>query len=262
MAETQSKSVFIEGDKSFFSSKGAVDRFKRDLKNDDKEKLEKNDYFKEDWTYQVLSNENNEIKVKLVNNKDLKSGNQPRTLDCDERRQMLKLKIKQMRGNRCSPNQMKIKMKGNVPDELASLYIELKKNKNNISLPDPSEVLAKPDEYKNVIFTMIQSFGLFNGQNNPVINYYRLLAKHLGLPTNYVPQQTQQPQMQNVVKQDSFIDKLREDRDKNINMEVDEEMKKIYESLGISMDEKDNKDEEDDKNDVENKPELNKSMEV
>ena len=33
MAETQSKSVFIEGDKSYFSSKGAVDRLKRDLKN-------------------------------------------------------------------------------------------------------------------------------------------------------------------------------------------------------------------------------------
>ena len=45
--EVPPKSVIIEGDKTFFASKAAIDRFKKDLKNDDKVKLEKNDYFKE-----------------------------------------------------------------------------------------------------------------------------------------------------------------------------------------------------------------------
>jgi hypothetical protein len=247
MVETQSKSVVIEGDRTFFSSKGAVDRFKRDLKNEDNEKLAKNDYFKDNWTYEFISNENNEIKVKLVNKKDVQSKNQPKALDSDEKRQMLKLKLKQMRDNRCSQSQikMKMKMKGDVPDDLAALYLEIKKNKINVPIPEPSEVLEKPDEYKNVIFTMIQSFGLFKGQNNPLVNYYRLLAKHLGIPTTYVPQQQQQQQQQqqtvkDSINQDSFIEKLRIERENNINIEVDEEMKKIYESLGITTGNKEN----------------------
>ena len=161
--ETLNKSVFIEGDKTYFASKGAIERLKRDLKNDDKEKLGKNDYFKEDWTYQLLSNENNEIKIKIVHKNEVSVNGKalPRVLDCDEateRRNMLKKKLKEMttkRGN------VKTKFKSTVPKELVDAYLELKKFKLPAEVPNPEQVLENKEQYKDMIHTMVQSFGNF-----------------------------------------------------------------------------------------------------
>jgi hypothetical protein len=64
MTDSQVKQIHIEGDKSFFVSKKAVDRFKKDLRNKDTEKLQENDYFVEDWTYELVSE--NETAAALV----------------------------------------------------------------------------------------------------------------------------------------------------------------------------------------------------
>jgi hypothetical protein len=255
--ETINKSVFIEGDKSYFASKGAIERLKRDLKNNDKEKLEKNDYFKEDWTYQLLSNENNEIKIKIVHKNEVVIDGkvQPRVLDCDEiteRRNMLKKKLKEMtmkRGN------VKTKLSSTVPKDLVDAYSQLKKFKLPAEVPNPEQVLANKDQYKDMIHTMVQSFGSFKGNNNPIINYYKLLAKHLNLPITPMsqvqqqqlkqqiemlksksPQELQQmlQQQQSSTSENSFLEQLREKRDSTMKNEVDDEMKKIYESMGIS----------------------------
>lgn len=258
------KSVFIEGDKTYFASKGAIDRLKRDLKNDDKEKLEKNDYFKEDWTYELLSNENNEIKIKIVHKKEVVMDGkvQPRVLDCDEmteRRNMLKKKLKEMtmkRGN------VKTKFKDTVPKELADAFLQLRKYKLPTEVPNPEQVLANKDKYKDMIHTMVQSFGNFKGNNNPIINYYKLLAKHLDLPITPMSQQQQQllqqqlemlknksPQeLQQLLKQqeqqsssptkNSFLDQIREQRDNAMQKDVDDEMSKIYASMGLDVNSK------------------------
>lgn len=260
------KSVHIEGDKSYFISKGAIDRFKRDLKNNDTDKLQNNEYFKEDWTYQIISQSDLEIKVKLVNKIDLVNDNKPRVLNCDERRQFLKDKIKQMR------NQTSIKKsKVEVPKDLMREYLSLKKYKLKVDLLDPGVVLSNPDEYKNTVHTMVQSFGMFKGNNNPVINYYKSLAKHLDLPTTYIGDKND-ANTQNILKQvqevvnnkskldetvnnleetknilktaqikiestNNFVEQLQMERRNLVETEVDIEMKKIYESLGISMNE-------------------------
>jgi len=254
--ETINKSVFIEGDKTYFISKGAIERLKRDLKNDDKEKLGKNDYFKEDWTYELLSNENNEIKIKIVQKKEVKI----KVLDCDEaiqKRNMLKKKLKEMttqRGN------VKTKFKESVPKELVEAYLQLKKYKLPTEVPNPEQVLENKEQYSEMIHTMVQSFGNFKGNNNPIVNYYKLLAKHLGLSiTPMSPQQQQQLQqqmelfknkspqeLQQMLQQqqqqkddvpNSFLDKLREQRDISMKKDVDEEMSKIYASMGINSNE-------------------------
>jgi hypothetical protein len=265
--ETVNKSVFIEGDKTYFASKGAIDRLKRDLKNDDKEKLEKNDYFKEDWTYQILSNENNEIKIKIVNKKEviIDGQVQPRVLDCDEmteRRNMLKKKLKEMsmkRGN------IKTKLSNTVPKDLIDAYSQLKRFKLPAEVPNPEQVMANKDKYKDMIHTMVQSFGNFRGNNNPVINYYKLLAKHLNLSITPMSQQQQQILQQQVemlknkspqeiqqilkqyqeeqqssvpTKENSFLDQIREKRDNAMKKDVDNEMSKIYESMGLNLNEK------------------------
>jgi len=256
MNSTNKKSVCIEGDRAMFSSKGAVERFKRDLRVNDQEKLKAEDYFREGWTYQVVSSNENEIKVKLVNVQDI--AQQARVLDCDERRKMLKDKLKQMREQKQSPAKIKLAMKNKVPEDILNAYLNLKKYNVNVAIPRPDEVLEKQNEYRNVIHTMIQSFGHVNGgNNNPVIAYFKLLAKHLGLPTTFVPQQnssqlkqsgnnqnqvisqpiSQTTSQQNVAATNNFIEELRKQRDNSITQDVDDEMKKIYESLGVDVNE-------------------------
>ena len=274
--ETLNKSVFIEGDKTYFASKGAIERLKRDLKNDDKEKLGKNDYFKEDWTYQLLSNENNEIKIKIVHKNEVSVNGKalPRVLDCDEateRRNMLKKKLKEMttkRGN------VKTKFKSTVPKELVDAYLELKKFKLPAEVPNPEQVLENKEQYKDMIHTMVQSFGNFKGNNNPIINYYKLLAKHLNLPISpmsFVQQQELKKQMEmlkskspqeleQLLKQqlnqqsdqngtNSFFEQLQEKRNVAMKNEVDDEMKKIYASMGLNED-KENSEQTNDEDDA------------
>ena len=113
MSTVEVKSVLIEGDKSFFVSKAAIERFKRDLKNDDQEKLKNSEYFKEGWTYQLLSNVNNEIKVNIINKLDIQVNNEPvksRALEMQEHRQLLKNRIKELTNKRSNNNNLKCRL--------------------------------------------------------------------------------------------------------------------------------------------------------
>ena len=226
MADTQSRGVHIEGDKGFFVSKKAIDRFKRDIKNDDKEKLMMNDYFVDDWTYDLVSQNETEIKVKIVNkNSGL------RVLPCDEKKKLLRAKL--------------LTKKVNVPKDLSEQYQALKKIKLPMELHDPAKVLSNPEEYKNVIHTMVQSFGMFKGNNNPVINYYRTLAKYLDVPQNPVaipkkevatPKETIIPDKDiKSFLSNTFVEKLQTERNLVNDEEIDEDMKKIYESMGVDI---------------------------
>ena len=221
--EVQGKSVIIEGDKSYFVSKGAIDRLKRDLKNDDKEKLSVNDYFKEGWTYQLLSNINNEIKIKILNKLDLPVEDKPappRVLNADERKQFLKNRLKETKGEKVNTKTIKSKL-NDIPKDLADAYTSLKKYKLPVSIHDPADVLANKDQYRNIIHTMIQSFGSYKGPNNPVINYYKLLAKYLDIST-------EKPE-QKVPSVNDFLKELK-------SLDVDKEMKSIYNSIGLNED--------------------------
>jgi len=240
-------SVHIDGDKSNFITKGAIDRLKRDLKNDDKSKLEINDYFKEGWTFKLVSKSDAEIKVEIMK-KDVA----PLKNEVNEKRLMLKDKLKAMRSNRTSVTNLKSKMKNSsVPEDLLEAYMALKKVKLPIPILDPAETLAHPLEYKQQVYTMVQSFGFYNGKTNPIINYYRLLAQHMGLPTTVQPTvqpttvqpTTVQPTVQesSPTINNSFIDELRTQRGENI---IDEEMKNIYAKLGINNNDNNDSDEE------------------
>jgi hypothetical protein len=242
MTDSQVKQIHIEGDKSFFVSKKAVDRFKRDLRNKDTEKLQENDYFVEDWTYELVSENETEMRIKIVNK--VKG---PRVLPCDERRQLLKSKIFKMTNDRT--NHDTIKNKSIVPKDLLNEYLALKKHKLRQSLTDqswsrpmelhdPAKVLSKPEEYRNIIHTMVKSFGMYKGNNNPVINYYRSLEKHLEQKTETpIINNTKSDVLPEVTK--DFISKLQLDRNSIPKEEIDEDMRKIYESMGINPDKTD-----------------------
>lgn len=259
--ESLVKSVFIDGDKSYFSSKGAVDRLKKDLKSNDQDKLKNSTYFKEGWTFEIVSQSEIEIKVKIVNVQDLKANNAPRVLECDERRNMLKMKLKNMTERNGSITNLKTKLKDKIPADLLACYLELKKKKLPVPLLDPYEVLTKKEEFKNIVFTMIKSFGNIKGNNNPIIEYYRLLWKYLDNQTldttlNTTLKKESIPVINN--KEDNFIDQLRNERLKKAEMDAEEELKRIYASIGINTS---NEEKNTNKEENTNKDEINSNKE-
>ena len=148
-------------------------------------------------------------------------------------------------------NHDNIKNKSIVPKDLLNEYLALKKHKLPMELHDPAKVLSKPEEYRNIIHTMVKSFGMYKGNNNPVINYYRSLEKHLEKKVlNPEPTHEQKNQILSKLKKEipggpptenpleetlgvtkDFIQKLQLDRD---SIPIEEDMKKIYESMGIN----------------------------
>ena len=239
LMNSNNKSIIIEGDKTLFTSKAAIDRLKRDLREDNKEKLAINNYLNEGWTHKIISNTDTQIKIELVKEekKEVKENviNEPIVSEQDERRKILKERLKMARINKLSPVQIKQNLKNKVPSDVLDAYLKLKKVQLKVPVPPPDLVLSKPEEFKKIIHTMVQSFGMFNGTNNPVVNYYRLLAKHLDLPTTYVPPKppTEKPNDQT----NDFIEMLRKQRENKIEDTVDNEMKEIYKSLGVNIEE-------------------------
>ena len=230
MNDLNYKSIIIEGDKTLFSSKAAIDRLKRDLREDNKDKLAINNYLNEGWTYKIISNTDTQIKIEIVKEEKEETN--------EEKRKILKEKLKMARINKLSPVQIKQNLKNKVPADLLESYLKLKKVQLKVPVPSPDMVLSNPDEFTKIIQTMIQSFGMFNGTNNPIVNYYRLLAKHLDLPTTFTPPKPNE-------QTNDFIEMLRKQRENNKDT-VDDEMKEIYKSLGVNIEEKQKKEEVDD----------------
>ena len=240
LMNSNNKSIIIEGDKTLFTSKAAIDRIKRDLREDNKEKLAINNYLNEGWTHKIISNTDTQIKIELVKEekKEVKENviNEPIISEQDERRKILKERLKMARINKLPPVQIKQNLKNKVPSDVLDAYLKLKKVQLKIPVPSPDLVLSKPEEFKKIVHTMVQSFGMFNGTNNPVVNYYRLLAKHLDLPTTYVP--PKQPNEKPNDQTNDFIEMLRKQRENKIEDTVDDEMKEIYKSVGVNIEEK------------------------
>jgi hypothetical protein len=226
-------SVYIDGDKALFSSKMAVERFKRDLKNNDSDKLAKNDYFIPDCTYELVSKTDTEIKVKLIKKEII-------NIEHNNNKDALKQKIQNMRNSRTSQTNVKTTLKDKVPTELLDAYFNLLKvDKAHSAIhPKPDEVIANPSKYMATIQQTVSSFASLK-VNNPITHYYKLLAKHLGV--NNTPQQQnniQQPtQQQSNLPDLNLINKTTQDfisRLKNGNTgSMNDEMANIYKQLGI-----------------------------
>ena len=113
MNDLNYKSIIIDGDKSLFSSKAAIDRLKRDLREDNKEKLAINNYLNEGWTYKIISNTDTQIKIELVKEEkeEKEETKEEKEETKEEKRKILKEKLKMARINKLSPVQNKTKFK-------------------------------------------------------------------------------------------------------------------------------------------------------
>ena len=183
--------VTINGDKNGFNSKSAVDKFKTFVKTTysdkaiDLEELKKR-FIKSDYVLEIEKQTDTSVDFKITNNheQELKqkvlSDNE---LALRRSRELLKAKLNMMSNNRTNVSYYKAKASKKVPDEILKEYAKLIKI-SKIPVPEPSEVLSKPEEYKPLISSIIS--GPMMAQLNSShahSKYFKLLAKELGIDT-------------------------------------------------------------------------------
>jgi len=179
-----SKNIFIDGDKSGFNSKAAVDKFKALVKSDNNITIDslKEKYIKQDYTLELVEKTEAYIKFKL--SKNVLQETAPTEVPMDplqDKKQLLRAKLKNMRDGRTNADMHKAKTNKDIPEDILAEYIKLKKVVN-MPIPEPGEILAKPEQYKPMISMVLGNDMMKQvGSNHPYTKYFRLLADKLGV---------------------------------------------------------------------------------
>lgn len=158
------RNIHIQGDKTNFISKGAIERFKNDLRQSTT--IDPLKYLKDGWKYKIESENDKEIKVNIEENVGEKKEN------------LLFKKLKFMREQRKSNYSVEHHMKktnkelkdqiNDVPHDIMNAYTRLKKSGNPVI--SPVDVLKNISEHKKTLQQVLESF---KGPSNPFIEYYR-----------------------------------------------------------------------------------------
>jgi hypothetical protein len=182
--------IFVEGDSNGFNSQNAKFKFKQFvkqhlntsfLKGQDVGNLETlcSRFVKSDYELKFISYKDSNITVKLTKKPELKK-------ESISKRDMLKAKIKMLSDKRTNINYHKAKA-SNVPDDLLDVYKKAS-NECTVPIPEPSEIIKNPEQYKMLIQMMI-STPEFKTKNSAYFKYFKMLGDLLGvepltLPTN------------------------------------------------------------------------------
>jgi hypothetical protein len=184
MSNNCKKNVCIEGDKSFFNSKIAIEKFKTCVKNMDLtesklnlDELQKK-YIKPGFKLNIIKydpNDENIIFELSIDNKH------------EDNRKMLKEKIKSLKKNRTNSDYHKAKQDDNVTDEILKEYNNLKKI-TKMPVPEPSEILSNPEQFKPLLNMVLNNKMVGQmGTNHPYIKYFRLIADKLNIQQESTP---------------------------------------------------------------------------
>jgi len=179
-------SVHINGDKSGFNSKAAVDKFKVAVRA----VLESNKELNTEELSTRFINSNFSL---TLEKKDATTVHatvaKKQEQTAKDNRELLKAKINLMRKNRTNSDYYKAKS-GNVPDDIMEEYTKLKKM-SKMPIPEPSEILEHPEEYKPMLAMVLGNTMMKQlGQTHPYVRYFKLLAEKLGV-TEPLPVPTQ-----------------------------------------------------------------------
>lgn len=209
LPKTESKiNVIISGDKNGFNSMTALHRFKQFVKSlgsfesFDLESSHKK-YLKPNYFMELQNKTNNDVTFRVFqNNVDNHSSIEKTHVekpsveksDLERKKELLRAKIQMMHNSRNqSSGMIKSKQSGNVPSDIMTEYQKLiKMTGNKMPIPEPNEILSKPEEYRPIISMvlgnkMMQSLS----SNHPYVKYFRLLAKKLGVDNQILPIPTQ-----------------------------------------------------------------------
>jgi hypothetical protein len=150
-----------------FLSKGAVDRFKSDIRSG----CQKNSssYLKKGWNYIITSNKDDSVAVDLTY--ELKM------FEADSSRQKEKLysRLNDMKKSRQSQTVMASRLKKKVPADIVEAYMAAKQSVP-VRLMDPYDVITTPTKYQNDVRAIVQST---THLSNPYTKYYNLLDQYL-----------------------------------------------------------------------------------
>ena len=148
--------VFIDGDKSAFVSKAAVDKFKQSIKANPETNLPDliSKYVKPEYSLERVSSENNEYKYK-ISVKPVKKQPREKT-EREQRHELLKAKINLMANARTNRDYHKAKSAGNVDNEILVEYQKLK-SMTKMAIPEPSEILSNPEQYKPMLSMVLSN---------------------------------------------------------------------------------------------------------
>jgi hypothetical protein len=185
MTELQVFNVIVEGDKTGFNSKNAVDKFKQAVKssnNFDLVELTKK-YVKSGFVLEQVEKTDTSYKFMLGKENTEVEKQEPQLNEKEQRRKMLKAKINLMRQDRTNSVYHKAKANDNVPPEILNEYMKLKQI-SKMPIPEPNEIFAHPEEYKPIVSMVLQNSMMKQlGSNHPYVRYFKLIADKLGVET-------------------------------------------------------------------------------
>ena len=171
--------VFIEGDRTQFLSKSAVDRFKKDVKETKPDLIDSSKYLKEGYIFNIVQTENN-ITAKICNQEELKLEN---------KRQELKNRLKSAQRCRGGEQYKQLdSLKRTVPDKIYKSYLNLIKTYGASNIPSPLEIIENPDKYRDQISRVSGMKGPVSNDihlSNAIKQYFSSLGKFLCIePSN------------------------------------------------------------------------------
>jgi len=185
MTELQVFNVIVEGDKTGFNSKNAVDKFKQAVKssnNFDLGELTKK-YVKSGFVLEQVEKTDTSYKFMIGKENTEVEKQEPQLNEKEQRRKMLKAKINLMRQDRTNSVYHKAKANDNVPPEILNEYMKLKQI-SKMPIPEPNEIFAHPEEYKPIVSMVLQNSMMKQlGSNHPYVRYFKLIADKLGVET-------------------------------------------------------------------------------
>lgn len=165
--------VYIEGSKDGFKSKAAVDKFKTSVKNNVDINISelKERFIEASFNLELLEKTETDIKFKLSKNVDNSQ---------EKQRELLRAKLNIMKKNRTNSDIHKARNNKTVPDDILDEYMKLKKIAT-MPIPEPSDILSKPEEYKPIIQMVLgNSMMKQYPSNHPYVRYFKLLAEKIG----------------------------------------------------------------------------------
>lgn len=221
MTEIKPKSVFINGDKELFVSKGAIQRLKNDLRKCDEKNISIEDgkYIKPGYIFDINYRDNN-FNVDII------------TVDehmRNERKRMLRKKLKNAKYHRSTNVKRDMdSLKRTIPDKLFKSYANLLKQGNFSNIPSPKDVIENPERFQRQISMIMGENGLVSNDeksNNAIKKYFNTLGNFMGV----------EPARMNINKTQSEQHKFNETSNTaNLEEEVDTEDEEAPELVGVN----------------------------
>jgi len=183
-----SLSVYIEGDRSLFLSKTAIDRFKKDVKEKKPDMLNFQSYLKEGYSFKIITKDNS-ITATIISSKEEL---------LEEKRKLLRQRLNRSKSV-VMKNEEKEKLeslKRVLPDKLFKTYKDLVSKFQMPNIPAPDDMIKHPDRYRQQISTIMSTLNKVsdnNVANNAIKKYFKEMGNFLGVEPDLPPTLSSMP---------------------------------------------------------------------